>query len=169
MNVFTNKLFIEFDENENVLRIFNPTQRVSGEQMRIAEISLATLESLGFEKGAEFIGERIVLVIPKLREVLWESSQEGQKVMAEVDNRSASLKVAASAGDAAAQFDLAIYYFEKAKQEHSWCDVEIAEDWLTKSATNGFAEAQRYLDGDWKLVKEVLKRQLPGTSDPKSS
>lgn len=78
MNVSSSRLEFEFDEDLGVVLIRHPDREQF--QTPLVEICLETLEKMTLKEAAEFIGERLILLTPALKEMfgdyLW--TEDGQ-------------------------------------------------------------------------------------------
>jgi hypothetical protein len=66
INVLTNQFEIEYDEARECLCIWTPGVKSRG--LRPIEITKKGLGELPFAEAAEFVGEKILLLIPAMRE-----------------------------------------------------------------------------------------------------
>lgn len=64
--IFSNKLEVEYDEDRAHLSIWHPNVKAEG--LRPIEIRKSTLEAMSFSEASQFVGERILLLIPAMRE-----------------------------------------------------------------------------------------------------
>ena len=67
MNVFYNSFSVEFDEKKKALLIWHPDRNAF--KTPLVSIPAETLKEMSFDQAAAFIGERLVLLIPPLREM----------------------------------------------------------------------------------------------------
>jgi hypothetical protein len=78
MNVFSSRFEVEFDDARGAVLIHHPDRQQF--QTPLVEIRRETLEKMSFKEAAEFIGERLILLTPALREMfkdyLW--TEDGQ-------------------------------------------------------------------------------------------
>lgn len=65
-NVLSNKILVEFDEKEGKL-VLSTIDSDSGKHR--LEIARDTLSSMSFVEASQFIGERLVLLNPHLRDI----------------------------------------------------------------------------------------------------
>lgn len=65
MNVLTNELFVRYDEAREKLLICHFDQEKF--PTPLIEIALATLENMTFSEASQFVGERLILLVPDLR------------------------------------------------------------------------------------------------------
>ena len=66
MNVLTNELYVRYDETREKLLICHADQDQF--PTPLVEIALATLENMTFSEASQFVGERIIFLVPHLRE-----------------------------------------------------------------------------------------------------
>jgi hypothetical protein len=73
MNIFSNRLEIEFDETRDSVVIRHPDRKQF--DTPLVEIRRETLSEMSLKEAAEFIGERLIMLTPELRkmfeEYLW--------------------------------------------------------------------------------------------------
>jgi hypothetical protein len=78
MNIFSSRFEVEVDDVRGTVLIHHPDRQQF--QTPLVEIRRETLEKMSFKDAAEFIGERLILLIPPLqemfREYLW--TEDGQ-------------------------------------------------------------------------------------------
>jgi hypothetical protein len=67
MRILSNRLEIEFDEKRDSLLIYHQDRHEF--QDPLIEIRSETLNVMTFKEGSAFIGERLILLIPQLREI----------------------------------------------------------------------------------------------------
>ena len=67
MNVFSNRFEVEFDDVRGAVLIRHPDHQQF--QTPLVEVRRETLENMSFKEAAEFIGERLILLTPALREM----------------------------------------------------------------------------------------------------
>lgn len=67
MNVFSQKLRVEYSEERQALLIINPEVEVNSGIL--VEIRIDTLKSMDFDQAALFLGQRLLLLIPEMREL----------------------------------------------------------------------------------------------------
>lgn len=65
-SVLSNQLEVEYDVDRECLCIWHPNLR--GKRARVVEIRKATLEEMSFAAASQFVGERILLLVPAMRE-----------------------------------------------------------------------------------------------------
>ena len=66
MNVLNDKFIVQYDVKEQSLLIVHPDEkRVSNP---LVSIRAETLSKMNFVKASQFLGERLILLIPQLRE-----------------------------------------------------------------------------------------------------
>jgi hypothetical protein len=77
--VFSNYFEIEYSEADHVLKILHPKVKAKG--LGGIEISDETLAVMSFSEASQFVGERLLLSIPAMREMfkdyLW--TENGEK------------------------------------------------------------------------------------------
>ena len=66
MNIFSNRFEVEFDELRDAYTIRSPDHPES--ELPIVEIRRETLAKMSLKQAAEFIGERLILLTPAMRE-----------------------------------------------------------------------------------------------------
>ena len=64
-DVLSNRLIVEWDHTLDSLVIVHPNPDVP---RPLVQIRSATLSDMSFEQASQFIGERLVLLVPALRE-----------------------------------------------------------------------------------------------------
>lgn len=78
MNIFSNRFEVEFDEVRDAVLIRHPNRQEF--PTPLIEIRRETLKEMSLKEASEFIGERLILLTPVLRELfkdyLW--SDDGQ-------------------------------------------------------------------------------------------
>lgn len=79
MNVFSDRFEVEFDEAHDAVLIRHPNRQEF--PTPLIEIRRDTLAAMSLKESAEFLGERLILLMPSLRELfkdyLW--SDDGQQ------------------------------------------------------------------------------------------
>ena len=65
MNILTNELNLRYDEVQKKLAICHPDQATF--PTPLIEITLTTIENMTFSEASQFLGERLILLIPDLR------------------------------------------------------------------------------------------------------
>ena len=67
MNVLSNRLEVEYDDGRGAVLIRHPDRQHF--QSPLVEIRRETLNEMSLKAAAEFIGERLILLTPALREI----------------------------------------------------------------------------------------------------
>lgn len=79
MNVFSDRFEVEFDKVRDAVLIWHPNRLEF--PTPLIEIRRETLASMSLKEAAEFVGERLILLTPALRDLfadyLW--SENGQQ------------------------------------------------------------------------------------------
>lgn len=66
MNVHSNRFIVEFDKELDAYLIIHPD---NGDLRPTIEIRRETLEAMSYKEAAQFIGERLILLTPDLKEI----------------------------------------------------------------------------------------------------
>jgi len=66
MNIFSNRFEVEFDEQRDAFVIRHPDARRF--PTPLVEIRGDTLAGMSLQQASQFIGERLILLVPRLRE-----------------------------------------------------------------------------------------------------
>jgi hypothetical protein len=66
MNVLSDQLHIEFDASRDCLAIRHATNAQS--ESPLIEVRCETLQAMSFDEATRFVGERILLLMPSMRE-----------------------------------------------------------------------------------------------------
>jgi hypothetical protein len=82
LNIFSNSFAIEYDEVRDAVLIWHPDRQLFPRPL--VEIRNETLQGMSFDEASRFIGSRLLLLMPALREMfrdyLWtEDGQSPQK------------------------------------------------------------------------------------------
>lgn len=65
MNVYSNRLIVEFDSERDAYLIIHPNRDIG----TMVEIRRETLGGMSYTEAAKFIGERLILLTPDLKEI----------------------------------------------------------------------------------------------------
>ena len=65
MNIYSDQLLVRFDAERRSLVIEHPNPR--GVINPVIEIALDTLTSMNFQEASQFVGERLILLMPGIR------------------------------------------------------------------------------------------------------
>jgi hypothetical protein len=66
INIFNDTFIVKFDENLQSILIIHPDEKVTSRPL--VQIRTETLATLNFLEASEFLGSRIMLLIPQLRD-----------------------------------------------------------------------------------------------------
>lgn len=81
MNLFSNKYIVEYNDDRNEFII--DCYKKNDDCMPLVVVKIEALREMDFKQASEFLGERLILLIPALRELysdyLWGDNGEPPK------------------------------------------------------------------------------------------
>jgi hypothetical protein len=66
INIFNDTFIVKYDEDLNSLLIIHPDQKIMSRP--IVQIRAETLDEMNFLQATQFLGERLMILIPQLRD-----------------------------------------------------------------------------------------------------
>ena len=152
------KLLIEYDEESQEIKF----SEITGDQLPslAIKVPVSLYTEAGPDKAEQRMGETVFTFLDR-----WSVTKIALRNY--VADAEASLKEArsdisrkAKAGNAEAQYHLAIDCFTEGVKSRSRSAIEEAEAWLRKAAANGSKEAIEYLHSHWERDKASALRSI---------
>lgn len=152
-------LLIHYDEDAQEI-IFYEVDVATDSKKSAFRVPLSFYKEKAVDEAERTMGETVFTFFDRWSEVkmgLRNYVEESKQALAKAQRQTKTL---ARKNDPLAQYHFAINCFTEGVRKRSLADIEKAEQWLKKSASNGCDEAIKYLKEHWERDKTSAQRGI---------
>ena len=163
MSNLRNEIRVRYDEKQERIEIYDSSGVEGHHGMLLLQFELNTLKPMGVSGAGQWIGEPILFLLSGTKNAFFGSDAQIEEQLAkDIDDLIQSNEIIAQEDNASPeiQFELAQLYLSRARKMKSVSDINKADEWLRKAASQNHKKSIDFITDSWDLVKSAITHYI---------